>query len=301
MLPILTHAAPKVPGEDVRQQVLDSRFRRFWRRFLRHKGALTGGVIMLLLILLSLFPDLFAPYDPIENDVMSILQPPSLLHPFGTDAVGRDVLSRVIHGTRHSLYLGLISVSISLTAGTVLGVVAGYFRGWTDTLISRFVDILLAFPGLLLSMLFIFTFGPSLANAMIAVGIAGIPSFARVTRGEVLSASQNLYVESARASGAPDFLIMFRHVLPNVIAPSIIIATLRIGTAVLYGASLSYLGLGAQAPTPEWGLLVNTGRGFMQIAPWLALFPGLAIALSVLGMNLLGDGLRDLLDPRLRQ
>lgn len=301
MLHISTVAAAEQPGGKGPKPRESTRFRRFWRRFLRHKGAMTGGIIILFLVLLSLFPDLFAPYDPVENDVMAILMPPSAAHPFGTDSLGRDMLSRVIHGTRHSLYLGLVSVSISLTAGTVLGVMAGYFRGWADNLISRFIDILLAFPGLLLSMLFIFSFGPSLVNAMIAVGIAGIPSFARVTRGEVLSASQNLYVESARASGAPDSLIMFRHVLPNVIAPTIIIGTLRIGTAVLYGASLSYLGLGAQPPTPEWGLLVNSGRGFMQMAPWMSLSPGLAIALSVLGMNLLGDGLRDLLDPRLRQ
>ena len=256
---------------------------------------------MLVLVLMSIWPQLFTSYDPLEVIVEDILRPPSPTHLFGTDAVGRDIYARIVFGTRHSLYLGLVSVSISMSIGVTLGIVVGYLGGPVDAVIMRFVDILLAFPALLLAMLFIFTFGPSLFNAMIAVGISGIPSFARVTRGEVLSAKQNLYVESARALAAPDFLIMVRHVLPNVIAPSIIIGSLRIGSAVLYGASLSYLGLGAQAPNPEWGLLVNGGRGFMSVAPWMALYPGLAIVIAVLGMNLLGDGLRDLLDPRLRQ
>jgi len=287
-------------GPMVRAGRLGGRY-AFWRRFLRHTGALTGGCLLALLVGMAVFAPWVAPFDPLAVNPLRILEPPAWPNLFGTDTVGRDLLSRVIHGARYSLWLGFVSVAISLTLGTTLGVLAGYRGGWTDTLISRLIDVLLAFPGLLLTMLAIFTLGPSLVNAMIAIGVAGSPSFARVVRAEVLAAREHLYVDAARTIGARDGAIMFRHILPNVIAPAIVISTLRIGTAVIYGASLSYLGLGAQAPAPEWGLLLNQGRSFMSVAWWLSFFPGLAVMTTVLATNLLGDGLRDLLDPRLRR
>jgi ABC-type dipeptide/oligopeptide/nickel transport system permease subunit len=208
-------------------------------------------------------------------------------------------MSRVIFGTRISLRLGLVSVSIALSIGVLIGVLAGYLGGRVDGVLMRLVDVLLAFPSLILALVAVFALGPGLTNAMIAVGISTIPAFARITRGEVLSAKENLYVQSAQALGASPSTVMFRHILPNIIAPNIVMAALMTGTAILAGAALSFLGLGAQSPTPEWGLMLSQGRAFMSLAWWLTLFPGLGIMLTVMAMNLLGDGLRDVLDPRL--
>lgn len=260
-----------------------------------------GGIMLLAIILITATAPIIAPFDPLEVDPAAILSAPGFPHLLGTDTLGRDLFSRVAFGGRISLLLGLISVSISLVLGVLLGVLAGYFGGKTDEVIMRFVDVLLAFPGLLLALLAVFALGFGLRNAMIAVGISGIPIFARVTRAEVLSGKENLYVEAARAIGAPEAVILRRHLLPNIITPNIVIATLRVGTAIIFGASLSFLGLGAQAPTPEWGLMLSQGRGFLAMAWWLSLAPGLAIFLVVMASNLFGDGLRDVLDPRLSQ
>lgn len=269
------------------------------RRFARHRGGMLGAVLLALLVVVAVFAPLIAPYDPLAVSPMEALLPPSAAHPMGTDTLGRDMLSRVIFGARISLRLGLISVSIALSTGLLIGIVAGYLGGRVDGVLMRFVDILLAFPALVLALIAVFALGPGLGNAMIAVGIAAIPAYARVTRAEVLSAKENLYVQSAVAIGARAPIVMARHILPNIIAPNIVIAALGTGTAILAGSALSFLGLGAQAPTPEWGLMLSQGRGFMALAPWLSVFPGLGIMLTVMALNLLGDGLRDVLDPRL--
>lgn len=273
--------------------------RRRLRRFLRHRGGMLGGILLALLVLMAVFAPALAPYDPFAVDPMVALMPPSGDHLMGTDTLGRDLFSRVIFGARISLRLGIVAVSIAMSVGIMLGLVAGYYGGFVDSLFMRFVDILLAFPPLVLALIAVFALGPGLTNAMIAVGIAAIPAYARVTRGEVLSAKQNLYVQAAQAVGATHRLVILRHVLPNIIAPNIVVAALGTGTAILAGSALSFLGLGAQAPLPEWGLMLAQGRGFMRLAWWLTFFPGLGIMLTVMSLNLLGDGLRDVLDPRL--
>ena len=258
-----------------------------------------GALLMLLLAGAAIFAPWVAPFDPLAVNPMAALLPPSTEYWMGTDTLGRDMLSRVIYGARISLRLGLVSVSIAMTCGVIIGVVAGYFGGQLDNFLMRIVDVLLAFPSLILALITVFALGPGLTNAMIAVGISAIPAYARISRSEVLSAKENLYVQAAQAVGAPNLIIMFRHILPNVIAPTIVIAALGTGSAILAGSALSFLGLGAQAPTPEWGLMLAQGRSFMQLAWWLTFFPGLGIILTVMALNLLGDGLRDVLDPRL--
>ena len=295
-----TAPAVNAPGSAPVHSVRSSRRARL-RRMVRHRGLALGGSLLMIVIALTIAAPVIAPYDPLEIDTNAILARPGVPHLLGTDTLGRDVFSRVVYGGRVSLALGLISVTISLVFGVLLGVVAGYFGGRIDEVIMRSIDVLLAFPGLLLALLAVFALGVGLRNAMIAVGIAGIPVFARVTRGEVLSARENLYVEAARAVGAPERIIVVRHLLPNIITPNIVIATLRVGTAIIFGASLSFLGLGAQPPAPEWGLMLSQGRGFLAIAWWMSFAPGLAIFLVVMASNLFGDGLRDVLDPRLRQ
>lgn len=273
--------------------------RALLRRMSRHHGMLIGGLLLVAIVVMTVAAPLVAPYDPLEVDPTGIMSRPGTRHLLGTDTLGRDLFSRVVYGGRISLLLGVISVVISLGLGMVLGLFAGYFGERTDEIIMRFVDVLLAFPGLLLALLAVFALGVGLRNAMIAVGISGLAIFARVTRAEVLAAKQNLYVEAARAIGAPERAILWRHLLPNTITPNIVIATLRIGTAIIFGASLSFLGLGAQAPTPEWGLMLSQGRGFLAIAWWMSFAPGLAIFLTVMATNLLGDGVRDVFDPRM--
>jgi len=269
------------------------------RRALRHRGLVLGGALLLVIVLAAVLAPQIAPSDPLVVDTQAMMAPPGSRHLLGTDALGRDLFSRVLFGGRISLLLGVISVTISLVLGLLFGIAAGYFGGRVDEVIMRFIDVLLAFPGLLLALLAVFALGASLTNAMIAVGISGIPLFARVTRGEVLTAKENLYVEAARALGAPERVILWGHLMPNIIAPNIVIATLRIGTSIIFGASLSFLGLGAQAPTPEWGLMLSQGRGFLAVAWWMSFAPGLAIFLTVMASNLLGDGVRDVFDPRM--
>jgi peptide/nickel transport system permease protein len=269
-------------------------------RMARSQGARVGAVVLVLLALLAVFAAYLAPYDPLAIDPGSALQSPGLAHFFGTDQFGRDVFSRVLYGASISLLIGLISVSIASLGGVTAGLISGYYGGWADTLLMRTIDVMLAFPGILLSLVIVSMLGPSITNLMIAVGISSIPGYARLTRGSVLSAREELYVESARAVGVPDGLILVRHILPNIVAPLIVAATLGVGSAILSAAALSFIGLGSQPPSPEWGRMLSEGRQYLRDQWWIATCPGLMIMLAVLAMNLMGDGLRDALDPRLK-
>jgi ABC-type dipeptide/oligopeptide/nickel transport system permease subunit len=228
------------------------------------------------------------------------LQSPSLAHPFGTDALGRDMLSRVLYGARIALEMAIIGVGIASVLGVTLGLWAGYYGGWLDQVLSRVMEVWMAFPSLLLAIVIVARLGPSLRNAIVALGIVGAPGFYRMTRGCTLSARQAAYVEAARAVGARDRRIVLRHILPNIASTLVVLATMRMGMLVLAGGALSFIGLGAQPPRPEWGALLAAGRDYMDTAPWLAIYPGLCITLTVIGFNLLGDGLSDVLDPRRR-
>lgn len=270
------------------------------RRFCRNRGAVIGLVVILVFALVSALAPLLAPYHPLAVDPTIRFQPPSTAHPFGTDELGRDVLSRVIYGGRISLIVGVIPVLIAAVSGIVLGMSAAYFGGVVDMAIMRCIDIMMAFPGILLALTVIAVLGVNLTNLMISVGIFSIPLYTRVLRGSTLSAKEQLYVEAARAVGCGSFRVLTRHILPNIIAPLIVLATLGMATAILTAASLSFLGLGQQPPTPEWGSMLSNARKYLRVAWWLTAFPGLAISLAVLAINLLGDGLRDILDPRLR-
>jgi peptide/nickel transport system permease protein len=270
------------------------------RRLLRNKSALLGLVILCLLILVAIFAPAIAPFDPIKIDPAQALLQPSITHPFGTDQYGRDVFSRVVAGTYLSLSVGMISVGIAIVIGVIVGLLSGYYGGWVDTLFMRMIDVMLAFPGILLALTIVSMLGPNLTNLMIAVGISSIPTYARLTRGSVLSAREEVYVEAARSIGVSNNRILGRHILPNVVAPIIVTATLGVGAAILWAAALSFLGLGSQPPTPEWGRMLSEGRQYLRDHWWISTFPGLAIMVTVLAMNILGDGLRDVLDPRLK-
>jgi peptide/nickel transport system permease protein len=269
-------------------------------RLLHNRSALVGGSVLLLIVLLSLAAPLISPYDPIKTNQRLSLETPSLEHLMGTDRFGRDIFSRVLYAGQTSLPIGIVSVAIGVLAGVSLGLLAGFHGGWVDGVSMRFVDLLLAFPGILLALAIIAILGGSLTNLMIAVGIAAIPDYVRITRGAVLSVREREFVLAARVIGCRGPTIMLRHILPNVVAPVIVLATLGMAAAIITGSALSFLGLGIKPPTPEWGNMLAEGREFLQHAPWVAFFPGLAIMLTVLSINLLGDGLRDALDPRMR-
>lgn len=268
--------------------------RRLWRR----RGAMVGLVIVTFFVLIALFAPLVAPYDPIATSWSAVRKAPSLAYWFGTDEIGRDVLSRVVWGARASLMAGLLSVSISMALGIPIGLLAAYLGGWTDSLVSRFTDAMLAVPFLILAIALSAFLGPSLGNAMIAIGVSATPVFIRLTRAQVMQIKVEDYVEAARAVGNPHWRIALRHILPNVMPPLIVQATLSIAAAVIAEASLSFLGLGQQPPAPSWGSMLNTAKNYMDNAPWMAVWPGMSIFLLVLSFNLLGDGLRDALDPR---
>jgi len=292
-----TEALPVVPGLARKPRSLWS---DAWARLLRNPVAMAGGVIAILLIIVALGAPYIAPYDPIQQDLANSLAAPSLTHLAGTDVHGRDIFSRIIHGTRISLRIGFLGMLLGCAIGVTLGLVSGYYGGWLDMAIMRLLDVQLAFPGLLLAICIIAVIGPGLENVIVAVGIFSVPTFARVTRGQVLSLKQQEFILAARMMGAQDARIMLNHLLPNAVAPILVLCTLRIATAILTAASLSFLGLGAQPPTPEWGAMLSDGRSYLTIAPHVATTPGLAILITVLSFNLLGDGLRDALDPRLR-
>lgn len=270
----------------------------FLRRFVRHRLAMVGFTIVAALVVVGLFGRALAPYDPLGMDFGALFAPPSWTHPFGTDEFGRDIFSRVLYGARVSLQVAFIAVGISGTAGVLLGLTAGFLGGWIDELIMRFMDILFAFPAVLLAITIMAILGRGVGNAMIAIAIVYVPIFARVTRGAVISVRGREYVTAARALGKSPFGIMLRHVLPNALGPIIVQTSLSLAFAILAEAALSFFGLGTQPPDPSWGRMLSEGRGFLRQAPWMGIFPGLAIMVSVMGFNFLGDGLRDLLDPR---
>jgi peptide/nickel transport system permease protein len=262
-----------------------------------------GLVILVLLALSAIFADFIADYDSkvIAQNISERLQGPSAAHWFGTDEFGRDIFARIIHGGRVSLVVGLISVSVSLIIGGALGAFAGFYGGNVDNVIMRIMDIFLAIPSTLLAITIVAALGTSLVNVMLAIGISGIPNFARIVRAAVMSVKDQEFVESARAIGASNATIIFREIIPNCMAPIIVQATLSVASAILSTASLSFLGLGVQPPSPEWGAMLSSGRNFLRDAIHITLFPGLAIVITILALNLLGDGLRDALDPRLKQ
>src|SRR3954468_4554199 len=273
-------------------------WRRAWRRLRRRHAALLGLAIVLGFVVLALCAPWISPYDPIATSWGAIRKAPSAEHWFGTDEIGRDVLSRVVWGTRASLLAGVVSVSISLALGVPIGLAAGFAGGFVDALISRITDAFLACPFLILAIALAAFLGPNLTNAMIAIGVWGPPIFVRLTRGRVIIVKVEDYIEAARALGNPPLRIAWRHVLPNILAPVLVQATLAIAAAITPEASLSFLGLGQQPPAPSWGSMLNIAKNYVDNAPWMAIWPGLSIFLLVLSFNLLGDGLRDALDPR---
>jgi peptide/nickel transport system permease protein len=277
-----------------------SEFTKSVRHLAKNKGAICGGIVLALIVLMAAFAPVLAPKDPSLQEYSRVLMPPGPEAPLGTDQFGRDILSRVVLGSRPSLQAAAIAILIASSVGTVIGLVTGYRRGWIDLLIQRLIDIQLAFPGILFALAIVAVLGPGLRNAMIAVGISLVPAYARMVRGSVLSIRENAYVEAAHVMGAGAGRIVVRHILPNVLAPIIVLSTVGIAWAILIGASLSFLGLGAQLPDPEWGLDLAQSRDYLREAWWMSTFPGLAIMLTALSVNLLGEGLRDALDPRLR-
>lgn len=293
-------AAVSIPSNTPPTQPVNEVSRPFFRRLRRSPNALIGASIVLVLVFVAIFAPVLAPYDPLAVDATAALAAPNPDHWLGTDALGRDQLSRIMYGARISMQLGLIAVSIAAVSGTVFGLLGGFYSGWLDTLIVAGVDVLLAFPSILLALVITFALGINLTNLMIAVGIAAIPTYVRVVRSTVLGIKENLYIEAARVSGCTDLRIIAGHILPNAFGPIIVLSTLGVASAILSGSALSFLGLGSKPPTPEWGVMLAEGRGLMLIAPWVTTFPGLAIMLTVLSINLLGDGLRDAFDPRLR-
>jgi len=281
--------------------------REFWYYFSENRGAVAGLFVIAVVVLAAVFADVIAPHGPAEQDRDHFLTPPfweqggTIEFPLGTDAVGRDILSRIIYGARFSLFIGLIVVSLSLSVGIALGLVAGFFRGWLGTIIMRFMDILLALPSLLLAIVIVAILGPGLINAMIAVAVTYLPQFTRLTRASAMTEQTKDYVTASRVSGARLPRLMFLTVLPNCMAPLIVQGTLSFSNAILDAAALGFLGLGAQPPTPEWGTMLADAREFVLRAWWVVTFPGLAILITVLAFNLMGDGLRDALDPRLKR
>ena len=287
--------------------VTPSRLREFWHGFAANRGAVIGGAVILCLVLLAVFAPLVAPHDPIHQYRDSFLVPPAWMEGgkpafvLGTDAVGRDILSRLIHGARYSLYVGLLVVTIALVCGVAVGMVAGYVGGWVDTAIMRVMDVILAFPSLLLALVLVAILGPGLTNAMIAIALVLQPHFARLTRAAVLSEKGKDYVTALRVAGASPLRLMFVTILPNCLPPLVVQGTLSFSTAILDAAALGFLGMGAQPPAPEWGTMLADSREFILRAWWVVTFPGLAILITVLAINLIGDGLRDTLDPKMRK
>lgn len=270
------------------------------RRFRKNKRALVGFWMVVVFVGIAVFAQAIAPYDPIEQNMDVILQPPSANHLFGTDEYGRDILSRIIYGSQISLMIGIVGVLISVVIGVGLGTVSGYFGGRTDMFIMRIMDIFMAFPSFLLALAIVSVLGPGMVNVMIAIGIFSVPTFARISRSAVISVKNKEFIEAAKSMGASHVRVIFKHVLPNSVAPIIVLSTMRIATAILTASGLSFLGMGAQPPTPEWGAMLSTGREYLRTAPHVSTIPGLAIMFMVLAFNMLGDGLRDALDPKMK-
>lgn len=294
----------KTTTEVIKQEGKVSKLPLTIYKFQKNKRAVFGLIVVIIIFLIAIFANLVSPNDPLGRDIPTserlerIGEGPSLEHVLGLDDIGRDVLSRIIFGCRISITIGLVSVSIALTIGVIIGSIAGYFGKWVDHLVMRAIDVMMAFPAFLLALMIITILGPSLENAMIAVGIALIPMYARLSRGQVLTIKENDYVEAARMVGARDWRIIVIHILPNAAAPLIVQVTLNFASAILSAAALGFLGLGAQPPTPEWGVMLSGARKYLYVFPHLSVFPGLAIMITVLAFNLVGDGLRDAFDPR---
>ncbi|MCC6519522.1 MAG: ABC transporter permease subunit [Tabrizicola sp.] len=299
----MTDATVKLSDAAIRRRMLAE----FWFYFSQNRGAVLGMIVFLLLVLVAVFAGLLSPHDPTMQYRDALLVPPMweekgrAAYILGTDAVGRDMLSRLIYGAQYSLFIGIVVVSIALVGGIVIGLVAGFFGGWVDTVIMRVMDVILAFPSLLLALVLVAVLGPGLTNAMIAIAIVYQPHFARLTRAAVMSEMRREYVTAARVAGAGNLRLMFRTILPNCLAPLIVQATLSFSSAVLDSAALGFLGMGAQPPSPEWGTMLAEAREFILSAWWVVTFPGIAILVSVLAINLMGDGLRDALDPKLKR
>src|SRR5690554_4310410 len=283
--------------ETAKQQ---SQFARIFKQWLRNRRAVVGAIILVIIIGMAIFAPYVTPYDPAKQNIRNRLQGPSKEHPFGTDQFGRDTYTRVVYGARLSLRVGFLAISLALVVGCFLGLVAGYYGGWLDMLIMRIIDIMLALPGFLLALSIVAALGPGLENVIMAIGISYIPSFARMMRSSVLATRELDYVDAAQALGASDWRIIFQHILPNSISPIIVLTTLSMAGAILSAAGLSFLGMGAQPPTPEWGSMIATARPFIRASHWAVTVPGLAIFITVMCLNLVGDGLRDALDPRLK-
>ena len=271
-----------------------------WRRFKKSKTAIIGLIMLSVLVLLAIFADVITPYDAEKSDAANRLQLPSWEHLFGTDELGRDIFTRIAMGTRISLLVGIVSVTVSAVGGIILGSLAGYYGGKVDTLIMRFVDIWMAIPSLLLNITIVAVLGVGLQNVLIAIGISSIPGYCRTIRASILSIKSSDFIEASKACGASDLYLIATHIIPNSLAPLIVQATLRMGASILVCASMSFMGLGVVPPTPEWGAMLSTGRSFLRDYPHLCTFPGAAIMYTVLAMNLLGDGVRDALDPKLK-
>ncbi|MHB8731460.1 MAG: ABC transporter permease [bacterium] len=276
------------------------RLAMFIRRLSRNRAAVAGGIVVLVVFTAAIAAPAVSPFAPDALDFNAYLTPPGAAHLFGTDEQGRDVLSRTIYGGRVSLRIGFIAVSIAMVSGVALGLIAGYYESWTGAFIMRWMDVMLAFPSILLALAIVAVLGSGTTPLMVAVGIASIPQFTRVAQASVLSTKEADYVQAARVIGCSAPQILVRHILPNIVAPIMVLATTGVAAAIITGAALSFLGLGAQPPTPEWGSMLSNGRIYMEKAPWMMVFPGLAIMVTVMSINLFGDGLRDALDPRLR-
>ncbi|MCD6278124.1 MAG: ABC transporter permease [Desulfurococcales archaeon] len=283
--------------EEKRRTVGVSMWKLTWRRFRKNKLAMTGLVMLLIIVAISALAPLIAPYSPIEQHLEDRLQPPSPKYLFGTDELGRDILSRVLYGSRIALRVGVLVALISAAIGVTLGLISGYYGGIIDEVIMRIVDIVWSFPSLILALAIVSILGPGLINAMVAIALTMWASYARIVRGETLSVREELYIEAARAIGESDIRILFSYILPNVMSSILVLITYNIPSAIIIAASLSFLGLGAQPPTPDWGLMLSTARTYLTIAPWYSIFPGVAIMITVLSFNFIGDGLRDAIQP----
>lgn len=276
-------------------------WKAFYKKLAKNKAALAGAFIVLVFVLLAIFAPLLAPHDHIMPQMSKKLQTPSAEHWLGTDDKGRDILSRLLYGSRVSLTVGVLSTLLGAFVGIIMGIVAGYYGRWVDSLIMRICDVLLAFPGILLALAIVAILGASTTNVIIAVAFFAVPTFARIVRGSTLSVKKLEYIDAIKAMGATDFRIIFKHILPNIVSPIIVQATLYIASAIITASALSFLGMGTKPPTPEWGTMLSDGRSYIAQAPHLTLFPGLTILLVVIGFNLFGDGLRDALDPKTKK
>ncbi|SFC22625.1 peptide/nickel transport system permease protein [Bacillus sp. OV322] len=302
MAELVNSTPPLMPSpSQAAEELAVSPWKEGWKSFKKNKAAVIGLGIVIFFILLAIFANVIAPHPFDKQHLSDKHLSPSAAHWFGTDEFGRDILSRIIFGARLSLGVGFLSVAGSVVAGSFLGIIAGYYGKWIDTIISRFFDILLAFPSILLAIAVVSVLGPSLRNALIAIAIINVPTFGRLLRSRVLSVKEEEYITAAKAIGMKDGRILLHHILPNSLAPIIVQGTLAIATAIIEAAALGFLGMGAQAPAPEWGKMLADSKDFIIEAPWTVIFPGLSIMLTVLGFNLMGDGLRDALDPRMKK